>query len=150
MTTNNNCSVPVFINVNINFSSSACFCGTVDPTQVYGPEGWGFADHHRRARSRRVCFITMQSEPAAYNDQLGGIRFIIIYNICNRFSTNRFLCECTTQPINKARQYHELLFFNTTINRLCQSRQTENESLPYPVSRVCHYTFWCFVTDGCF
>jgi hypothetical protein len=36
---NNNCSVPVFKNVDIDVATSACFCGPVDAMQGYGPEG---------------------------------------------------------------------------------------------------------------
>ena len=45
------------------------------PRRANGPEGWGFADHEL---TLPVCLITLQSELAAENDQLGGNQIFYI------------------------------------------------------------------------
>jgi hypothetical protein len=65
-----------FINMDIDFASSVCFCGAINAMQGYGTEGQGFADHHRQPHSS--CPFRYISFRAADKDQPGGNQ---IFNI---------------------------------------------------------------------
>jgi hypothetical protein len=111
-----------------------------------------------------ACVITLRSEPAA--DKIRFSTFLcynyiyLKYCMCNKFSTNRFLCQCTTHKSNKQRITAYRLtsssassWFAFSTPQSNQSRQTKNTSLPTQYRRLCltisecHYIFWCFVTD---
>ena len=85
-----------------------------------------------------ACFITLRSEPAANNDQLEGIRFSTFW--CCIYNYIKYMQQIFHQQVSVTMHHitnkqsghfnNMVCVFNTIINRLCQSRQTENTSLP--------------------